>query len=108
MRLITARTVAAFSREHAHTRQALADWVAIVKAARWTSAADLQRCVAGVRPISEKRLVFNIMGNKYRIICDVQYADAQRNGIVRVQFIGTHAEYDKIDTQSVVFRPTDP
>ena len=107
MRLITARTVAAYARDHADARQALSDWVAIVKGARWTSAADLQRSVPGARPISDKRLIFNIQGNKYRIVCDVQYADEAHNGIVRVQFIGTHAEYDKIDAATVTFRPTD-
>jgi mRNA interferase HigB len=108
MRLITAKTIEGFARAHADARQALADWIAVVQAARWTSAADLQRSVPGARPIADKRLVFNIQGNKYRIVCDVQYADAAHNGIVRVHFIGTHAEYDKIEAASVTFRPADP
>ncbi|MCB9779842.1 MAG: type II toxin-antitoxin system HigB family toxin [Alphaproteobacteria bacterium] len=107
MRLITAKTVAAFAQDHADARQGLSDWVAIVKNARWTSPVDLQRSVPGARPISDKRVVFNIQGNKFRIVCDVQYADDRHNGIVRVQFIGTHAEYDKIDAMTVTLRPTD-
>lgn len=107
MRLITAKTVAAFAQEHADARQALADWIAIVEAARWTSAADLQRSVAGARPISDKRLIFNIQGNTYRIVCSVRYADDNYNGIVRVEFIGTHADYDKVDAASVSYRHSD-
>jgi mRNA interferase HigB len=101
MRLITARTVSAYAAAHAEVRQDLADWVAVVRAARWTSAADLQRSVSGARPISDKRVVFKIHGNKYRIICDLRYANADYNGIVRVQFIGTHAEYNKVDAHTV-------
>jgi mRNA interferase HigB len=43
------------------------------------------------------RMVFNIGGNKYRLVVDVQY----RAGIVWVKFIGTHAQYDKIDVETV-------
>ncbi|MFM2161695.1 MAG: hypothetical protein RLZZ383_1207 [Pseudomonadota bacterium] len=105
MWLITAKTVEAFAHAHPAAKQALSDWVAVVKAARWQSPADLQTCVRGARPIANKRVIFNIHGNDYRIVCELQYADATMNGIVRVQFIGTHAEYDKIDATTVTLRP---
>lgn len=111
MRLLTARTIEHFAANHAGSRQALADWSAMVEAARWRDAEHLRSSSSfPARPIGNKRVVFNIKGNDYRIVCDVQYADAARNlnGVVRVQFIGTHADYDDIDAESVVIAPNRP
>lgn len=105
MRLVTARTVEHFANEHADARQALADWVAVVQAARWTSPDDALRSLPGTRPIGGKRLIFNILNNRYRLVCDVNFADEKYNGIIRIQFIGTHAEYDRIDATTVTLPP---
>jgi len=43
------------------------------------------------------RVVFNIGGNKYRLVVEMQY----RGGIVWVKFAGTHAEYGRIDLENV-------
>jgi mRNA interferase HigB len=101
MRLITARTVERFAREHAEAENALADWIACVQVARWETPNDALSSGLSVRTIGDRRLVFRIIGNKYRIICDVQYASRDLAGIIRVQFIGTHAEYDKVDAATV-------
>ena len=101
MRLVTARTVEHFANEHADARQALADWVAVVKAARWTSPDDAKRSLPGTRPIGGKRLIFNILDNRYRIVCEVNFANEMYKGILKIQFIGTHAEYNRIDATTV-------
>lgn len=104
MRLLTARTVEEFAREHPDAAQALSDWCATVGAARWQDADHMRRAVgSSVRPIGQGRAVFKILGNAYRIVCEIRYADAEgrHNGIVSVQFLGTHAEYDKIDAATV-------
>jgi len=105
MRLITARTIEQFAADHPEVKQQLADWCAMVEAARWRDAAHLQKSSFAfpTRPIGGKRIVFNIKGNDYRIIVSIRYADEARNlnGIVFVRFIGTHAEYDRVDAETV-------
>ena len=108
MRLITQRTVEAFASEHADARQALANWMAMIKAAHWTTADELvQSSTTPARAIPNNRVVFKIKGNKYRVVVSVRYAarGTEFHGIVMVQFIGTHAEYDKIDATIVTFTP---
>lgn len=106
MRLITRRTVEAFAAKHPDAEQALADWCATVLSARWRNPQHAKESYgAAARPIGNQRIIFNILRNAYRIVVDVRYADANQgyNGIVRVQFIGTHAEYDRIDATTVSF-----
>ena len=52
---------------------------------------------AGASICGNKRVVFNVGGNKYRLVVEVQY----QAGIVWVKFVGTHAQYDRIDVESV-------
>lgn len=104
MRLITRRTVEDFAARHADARQALADWCAMVEAAAWRDSAHLiQSSTFPARCIGNRRVVFNVRGNHYRIICDLQYAARERghNGILRVHFVGTHAEYDAVNPEEV-------
>lgn len=57
--------------------------------------------------LGHRRVVFNLKGNDHRVIVSVRHADEARgfNGIVRVHFVGTHAEYDRIDAETVDLRP---
>ncbi|NOZ85000.1 MAG: type II toxin-antitoxin system HigB family toxin, partial [Deltaproteobacteria bacterium] len=50
--------------------------------------------------LANNRVVFNIGGNKYRLAVAVKY----RAGIVYIRFIGTHAAYDEIDAEAILFR----
>lgn len=108
MWLITEKTVRSFADQHADARQALSDWCAMVTVAHWTTPDELTRSVPTARPIANKRVVFNILSNNYRIICSIRYASERYGGQVRVEFIGTHAEYDKVDATTVTFRPSEP
>lgn len=106
MRLLTRRTIEKFAVEHSAARQALADWCAMVESAGWCDADAVRRSVGGsVRPVGDRRLVFNILGNQYRIVCSVRYVDLDQdmNGIIKVHFIGTHAEYNLIDALTVTY-----
>lgn len=104
MQLVTARTVAAFARAHPQARQALADWKAVVEGASWGDPDSLRRSLgASARPIGNNRVIFEIKGDDFRLVAEIRYAspDQGQNGIVYVQFIGTHAEYDRIDALTV-------
>lgn len=72
-------------------------WAQIVEAAAWTMPQAVKSAFGTASILRRGRLVFNIGGNKYRLICAVNY----RVGIVEVRFIGTHAEYDRVDADEV-------
>ncbi len=68
-----------------------------VKHANWTGPKDIKRIYPSVSFLAENRVVFNIKGNKYRVIVMVQY----RFGQVYIRFVGTHQEYDRINAKTV-------
>ena len=108
MNLIKRSTIDEFARTHPRAANALADWVAMVRAARWTTPIELEATsVFPARPIGGDRVIFNIHGNDFRLICSVVYARTDpppRTGAVYVKFWGTHAEYDRVDAHTVEFR----
>ena len=81
----------AFCRRHADVDQQVKAWVAEAKQARWHEPADVKERYPSASFLEGDRVVFNLKGNKYRLLVRVGY----KSGIVRVQKMGTHAEYDK-------------
>lgn len=63
----------------------------------WRSPQDIKNQYASASICGNNRVVFNVGGNKYRLVVEVQY----RAGIVWVKFVGTHAQYDRIDVENV-------
>lgn len=104
MRLIKWANLEEASAKHPDAEQPLADWVGMVRAARWKTPDELVRTAnVPARTIKNKRVIFKIKGNAYRLICAVRYASghSRDDGIVMFKFFGTHAEYDKIDPATV-------
>jgi mRNA interferase HigB len=97
MRVIAKRTLREFWTKHAAAEQPLKAWHHEAEAAAWAGPKDIKLRYASASFVGNDRVVFNIAGNKYRLIVAVKYA-AQ---IVFVRFVGTHAEYDKIDAATV-------
>ena len=75
----------------------LSQWYAHVKSATWTSPADLRADFGNASILKAGRAVFNIGGNKYRLVVKINYA----YGIVYVRFVGTHQQYDAIDAEEI-------
>jgi len=99
MRVISRRKLRLFWEEHprgADARAPLQDWYAQAAAADWTHPSDLKDQFAGASILKNGRVVFNIGGNRYRLVAKVNYAYR----ILYVRFIGTHAEYDAIDAET--------
>jgi mRNA interferase HigB len=65
--------------------------------ANWTSPADVKEQYRSASILKNNRVVFNIAGNKYRLVVRINYD----SGTVFVRFIGTHKEYDKIDAEVI-------
>jgi mRNA interferase HigB len=104
MNLIKKTTIERFAAEHADARQPLQDWASIVRAARWTSMNQVVALgVFSASAVGSDRIVFNIGGNKYRLICRVRFARPPADGVVFVLWFGTHAQHDRIDARTVKF-----
>lgn len=98
MRIITHRTIAEFSESHADVKIPLEDWYTKTEESQWTCFADIKQTFGSVDAVGNKRYVFNIKGNSYRLVALILLVPK----IVYIRFIGTHAEYDKIEDCSKV------
>jgi len=76
---------------------ALKAWFAEVEASSWSSPADIKDRYRSASILGDQRVVFNICGNKYRLVVKISY----KNGVVLIRFIGTHKEYDAINAEEV-------
>ena len=90
MRIIKRGTLEAFWRLHADAKSSLEAWYAVVRRATWQTPAELKRVYANADFVG-RRTVFNIAGNKYRLIARVNF----RSQRVFVLFLLTHGEYSK-------------
>ncbi len=97
MRIIARKTLREFWQEHPDAEQSLQAWYHDVKQAIWRNPADIKAVYRNASFVANNRVVFNIKGNKYRLVVAVQYDF----GIVFIRFIGTHQDYDTIDVGSV-------
>ena len=77
--------------------ESLKAWIYEVRYSDWNNPQELKAKYRNASVITAKRVVFNIKGNDYRLIVDVEY----KLKIVFVVWVGTHAEYDKIDVKTV-------
>lgn len=98
MRIISEKRLKDYSEEHPDSRAALHNWVTKVREAQWRSFADIKTIFSNsVDAIGGQRYVFNIKGNHHRLVVVVKFTLQ----FVLVRFIGTHAEYDKIDCSTI-------
>lgn len=92
MRIIKRGALVEFWQQHPDAKASLESWYGVVRKAAWKTPAEM-RAVYGTADLVGRRTVFNIAGNKYRLIARVNY-QTQR---VFVLYILTHAEYDQRD-----------
>lgn len=94
--LIKIQSIERFVKENAQSKKAFEIWLSIIKRADWDTPQDIIRTFnsADILGQSSNRVVFNIGGNKYRIIC--QYYIGQQKVHLFVKWIGTHASYTKL------------
>jgi mRNA interferase HigB len=97
MRVIAVRTLREFWAEHAEAEQALRSWYKEAKNAEWKEPIDITRQYGNASTLGNDRAIFRIKGNDYRLVAAIRYD----KGLVFVRFVGTHAEYDKIDALTI-------
>ena len=97
MRIIAVSHLRSFWEVHATAEQHLKSWADEVRKATWTQPADIKTQYRNASILKNRRVVFNIKGNDFRLVASVAYSYQA----VYVKFIGTHAEYDLIDAETV-------
>lgn len=89
-----------FEDTHTQSKSPLNSWYYEVKKETWRTSADVKQKYSSASLLSNNRIVFNIGGNKYRLLCRINYTSK----IVYILFIGTHKEYDHIDANTYSYR----
>lgn len=97
MRVIARRSIVEYFHKHPATRAALTHWLAITSAAAWGSTAEVQAAFSKAKVLNGERVRFEIAGGDFRLIAAFEFT----RGIAFVKFIGTHAEYDRVDAMTV-------
>ncbi|WDE98530.1 type II toxin-antitoxin system HigB family toxin [Lentisphaera profundi] len=97
MRILKRKTLEDFWLKHANAKGPLEAWFAEASKAKWIDTTNIKAKYSSASFIAGNRVVFNIGGNNYRLIVKIAY----KPGIVFIRFIGSHAEYDKIDAETI-------
>lgn len=97
MRIIARRTLREFWEQYPDAEEALRAWYHDAKQAEWRTPSEIRQTYANASFIANNRIVFNIRGNKYRLIAALNYD----YGILYIRFVGTHNAYDQINAATV-------
>ncbi len=95
--MVTHRKLREFWDRHPEAERPLSAWFQIARRAEWADGHAVRRDFGAVDFVGDKRVVFDIGGNKYRIVARISYEYKQ----MLIKFVGTHAEYDRIDAETV-------
>jgi len=105
MRVIARKTLKRFidslkgGKDQKAVKSALDSWFHEVRQAGWKNPADVVKAYANASIVGSDRVVFNIKGNDYRLVVAIHY----RLQIVFIKWLGSHADYDKIDVKTVSY-----
>ncbi|KAA8474819.1 type II toxin-antitoxin system HigB family toxin [Arcticibacter tournemirensis] len=99
MRVIAVKTLKDYSTGYHQAEQALLSWYQEASAASWNSPNEIKAQYRNASILTNKRVVFNIHGNSYRLIVDIEY----RLKIIFIVWFGTHQQYDQIDAKTVSY-----
>jgi mRNA interferase HigB len=95
--IISYGTLKRFYQKHPDAKDALNNWYRAVSSADWANLHEMKELFNTADAVGNDRYVFNIRGNKYRIVAMI-FFDIRT---VYIRFVGTHAEYDKTDCSTI-------
>jgi len=103
MRVIAVSTLKDFWEQPAHrdAEVPLTAWYQEMEQGHWATPAEIKAQYANASILKNRRVVFNIKGNDYRVVVAVAY----RFQAMYIKFVGTHAQYDAIDANTVEIKP---
>jgi mRNA interferase HigB len=99
MVIIAKSALTRFTEKHRDTLVPLMEWYDTVSEADWANINEVKQTFNSADYVGNERIVFNIKGNRYRLVAAVIFSIRT----VYIKFIGTHAEYDKIDVETIEF-----
>ncbi|HVK49677.1 MAG TPA: type II toxin-antitoxin system HigB family toxin [Pseudobacter sp.] len=99
MRIIAVKTLKEYLEMYPLAEQSLLSWYEEAEESEWGNPNELKAHYASASILNNKRVVFNIHGNSYRLIVDIEY----RLKIVFIVWFGTHKQYDKIDAVKISY-----
>ena len=97
MRVIAQSTIARFVAKHPDAKASLDFWLRVARGADWASTGDVQAAFPKAKVLNGERVRFEVAGGNYRLIVAFKFG----SGIAFVKFLGTHAEYDRVDALTV-------
>lgn len=97
LRVIAKKILREFWQKHTDCEQQLKAWYHETSKAKWKNTQDIKREYPTASFIADNRVVFNIKGNRYRLICKINY----NYQMVWIRFIGTHTGYDTIEATKI-------
>jgi mRNA interferase HigB len=97
MHIVSLKTLRLFWEIHPDAEQPLRAWYAIARRAQWHTPTDVRAAYGSASFVGNNRIVFNIKGNDYRLIVLTEYS----KGRLFIRFVGTHADYDRIDASTI-------
>lgn len=97
MRIYTKGTLRDFWKLHPEAQYPLEVWYKKATKGDWKIPSDITDAYPNARIIANNRVIFNIKGNKYRLVVEIHYNKQK----VYIRFVGTHSEYDKIDATTI-------
>ncbi|NCU04579.1 MAG: type II toxin-antitoxin system HigB family toxin [Chitinophagaceae bacterium] len=97
MVVISYGTLKVFYEKHPDAEEALNNWYRLALSGNWSQLADIKQVFNSVDYVGNDRFVFNIRGNKYRLVVMIFF----NIRTIFIRFVGTHAEYDKIDSSVI-------
>ena len=95
--IIARATLLLYCKKYPEAGTALQEWYHEVIVCSFRNFNELKRVYANASIIADDRVVFNIMGNKYRLIVRIVF----EYKVIQIKWFGTHAEYDKIDVTTI-------
>lgn len=93
MRVLGTDLIDGFVGRHPAAQAAFAKWLTVVRDARWTNPMQVKQTFNHADFLGDGRIIFDIGGNKYRLFAIAEY----QAGALRIRWVGTHAEYDKLN-----------
>ena len=102
MRVIAVKTLKDWYQKYPKAKQALLSWYDEATSSDWSNPNELKTHYRNASILSEKRVIFNIHGNSFRLIVDIEY----RLKIVFIVWFGTHKDYDQLDAKTISYVKT--
>jgi len=97
MRIIARGVLVEFAEKHSDAKASLDNWYRLLRSAQWASTDDIQKAAPKAKVLNRERVRFEVAGGNYRLIAAFDF----RRQIAFVKFIGTHAQYDRVDALTV-------